>query len=178
MKFKVFYWQSYIIQVAKEWNIDVTSDSVVEPKDTVVVTCEEDNVVASTKIHDYMFRPTAFNKDSLYEFLRHTDVKKMSPTAKRMLVKSDSATANYPLEDNDFNMDDEDGSTCDGENSESEFKSEQHVERTTSDELCYEFLDDHTKRKTHAVFKLKNNKTYTLTYAGGPLPHIDIGDYE
>ncbi|KAJ3479493.1 hypothetical protein NLI96_g9013 [Meripilus lineatus] len=38
------------------------------------------------------------------------------------------------------------------------------------DKHCYEFQDDHPNKDTHAVFKLKGDRSYILNYKGVPLP--------
>ena len=46
------------------------------------------------------------------------------------------------------------------------------------DHACYQFKEGHPNCETHAVFKLKNDKSYVLNFVGGTLPRRDKGDRE
>lgn len=227
MKFKVFFWYSYFLPVARLWGFDLKGDfpgkqdvdetdesEDPEDSDRVILKSDKDHgILPWSKVNHYIYRPHVFENYSLYDFLRLTDVKKMSPSDKSKLIPDSTPCSVEETESSDED-DDSDNGLVDDENlkvSESsiplpspldeskpeeveevphqvdetehcaiplpcpvpESKPEEGVEdllHEVDDQRCYEFQDGHPNKPTHAVFKLKGNRSYILNYKGVPLP--------
>ncbi|EIW52163.1 uncharacterized protein TRAVEDRAFT_84602, partial [Trametes versicolor FP-101664 SS1] len=74
--FKVFHWRSYVRQVREDTEeAGAVSDAAA---DRVMLGMSGGGVVPLSKINDYKFRPRRFAEWTLYDFLRLTDVRRLS----------------------------------------------------------------------------------------------------
>ena len=123
-------------------------------------------------MNDYIFRPDAFSDYSLYDFLRLTDVKKLTAAMKRVLIVPQSPCA-HPNEITNRAEEAEEETY-----NENEGHSDMPESIPVDDHACYQFKEGHPNCETHAVFKLKNDKSYVLNFVGGTLPRRDKGNRE
>ncbi|EIW54150.1 uncharacterized protein TRAVEDRAFT_81705, partial [Trametes versicolor FP-101664 SS1] len=73
-RFKVFFWYNYVQHITQQLELSAATDSTEEER--VLVAVQSNTVVAMNKVNDYIYRPVFFEKWSLYDYLRATDVKK------------------------------------------------------------------------------------------------------
>ncbi|KAJ3556734.1 hypothetical protein NM688_g1860 [Phlebia brevispora] len=122
-------------------------------------------LIGLSKISDYTCRPRELEHISLYDYLRFTEVRKLTPDIwKQMHQARRELFLNYEQE-------------CDENDSGSE--SDEHESTTHLDaKQPLQFISDHPLHDTHVVFLLKCTRSLVLNFVGGTLPRRDKGDHE
>ncbi|KAJ3559813.1 hypothetical protein NM688_g118 [Phlebia brevispora] len=169
-KFKVFPWISYVRRVQAAWpsEHDEHDDSDDEEILKLKRTCTGD-IIGTSKVDDYTYRPKEMEKLSLHEFLATTNVEKLTPRlrkrmedARRGHFGSDHIIQEY-VESEDYSPDLDEDDIMDDVN-----------EYT----VPYDFTENHPNYGTHVVFKVKPPTRYVLNFIGGSLPRRDKGNLE
>ncbi|KAL6309553.1 hypothetical protein BKA93DRAFT_723263, partial [Sparassis latifolia] len=163
MRFKTFYWYSFVKYVSQLAEGVIAEDLL--STDRVVVGMVRDNVVPITRINDYIFRPSGFETWTLYDYLRKTIAKRMSPGFCLSCIDDvDNSDGKSSIPNDDFVSEDEVEESADtSEAIADNVHPEYHI-----------FLCGHPARSTHAVCMLKSPKI--LNFVGGSLPRNDKGD--
>lgn len=188
MKFKPFYWYLYVTPVARAWNFNlsttVTTTETEDNSERVMLKRTRDGILPWSKVHDYILRPPAFEHYSLYEFLRTTVVKKLDATSSANMERCTRRTPDSKLKDivvQDLSSEEAAQETLGPDipdNVEFDDDLDEEIEEIPVFTQCYEFSAGHPNRKSHAVFKVKDERAFILNYIGGLLPRPDQGDCE
>lgn len=151
-RFKVFFWYNYIQHVRRDFPPDSQNADVDIDAERVLVGLERNKVVPMNKINDYVFRPEYFEKWSLYDYLRATDVYKMAK--KKASVSEDHSDS---ASDDSSDSEPEDRVPC---------------------SRSHRFLRGHPQRASHVVRMVPDSDHYVLNFVGGTLPRIDRGELD
>jgi hypothetical protein len=65
-EFVPVYWKNYVREVLKCWRSEEDLEEIV-PKKLVVQKSEQGKYIGFSPVHDYIYRPKIFEKQSLYE---------------------------------------------------------------------------------------------------------------
>ncbi|KAI0367202.1 hypothetical protein BV20DRAFT_909753, partial [Pilatotrama ljubarskyi] len=162
-KFKVFYWYAYVQHALETGPTTASKATVTTCGDTerVVLGHSAEGIVMLNKVNDYVLRPRYFARWSLYDFLRLTDVRKLTE-------KEDFLPC--PCEQSDEESSGEDASS-DSEGP----RAQRSAEGVPS---AHRFLRGHPHRDTHGVFVRSPKDGYILNFVGRGLPRADKGDRE
>ncbi|KAI0355691.1 hypothetical protein OH77DRAFT_1402844, partial [Trametes cingulata] len=157
--FKVFYWYAYV-QHALETASPDERDAEDEGAERVVLGRTTAGVVVVNKVNDYVLRPRFFERWTLYDFLRQTDVRRL--TEKEAFLPCPS----------------EDSEESSGEEVTSDSGSSSRARSTGGVPCAHRFLRRHPQRDSHGVFLRSAEDKYVLNFVGRGLPRADKGDRE
>jgi len=202
-KFTVVYWKNYVGEVLSSWRSDNDMQDIVPEK--LVLQKSKGKYVGFTAVHDYIYRPQAFENKSLYEWVQMS-IKCKAPSKKHDSIDSDdeldiigqtlkdtvllSSPSKYKatVEDADDDTDDELNIHTDDENYLEE-RPEIELDQTLSSEEILKseipanrklhfFLKDHPLYETHRVYYDERRSNIVPNFVGGSLPRADRGDRE
>ncbi|OJT04379.1 hypothetical protein TRAPUB_4922, partial [Trametes pubescens] len=159
-KFRVFYWYAYVQHFLNS-SSELTDTTLDHPDDRVLLGMTTDGVVVMNKVNDYVFRPPCFQHQSLYDFMRLSDVRKLSERDRFVPVQSDDASDSSSVSESD-----------------SEEDTAPDASARYSAPRAHRFISGHPLRKTHGVFIRNDPSPYVLNFVGRALPRPDKGDRE
>ncbi|KAJ7248014.1 hypothetical protein C8J57DRAFT_1438014 [Mycena rebaudengoi] len=190
LDFKVFWWKSYVNEVLKSWPSAYDDESVLKedndpnahdlrPEDIedgveeerVVVAHGADGYVGITNMDDYVHRPAALNKMTLYDFFQISERKKRTPTQFKKFIES---LDENPLDqsESDVDMEGQDNTELDMDEIELD-----RVSETTPEISSGPFMPSHPLYRTHyLIIDKRKLETTVPNFAGGALPRADQGD--
>ena len=188
-----FYWRSFVNEAR---SVFLTSmEEVDDFPEKVILNKSKGKIVAFSKVHDYIYRPSAFGAVNLYDWIRCANKKRKSSKS----FKENSTKHNR--EENEYNTDSEDelniidnpfiGGGTKVETESDWIESDQTFE-DMDDELnindndeyfedetrFYSFLPDHPKYHTYEVQCKSLSELVVPNFIGGTLPRRDQGDQE
>jgi hypothetical protein len=93
-KFVPFYWRGYVKEVLSAWDEDYAIVDLEGVEDKVVINKNQGQFVGLSKVSDYVFRPSMYERVSLYDWIclyhksvkRHTRQKKVGDAVKKSLM--------------------------------------------------------------------------------------------
>lgn len=159
----------------------------------VVIGYSNENVVALSRVNDYLYRPVVMENWSLHDFLARADVKRVTARRKRDKgAEARDCAAEVSLEDNEEDQTlIEDDVVEFGEDIAPEPEPEAHRETGASGNAPRDhqsdlargfagyFVEPHPNHATHGCHLLPiSHRPYTLNFVGGALPRPDKGDRE
>ena len=97
-EFKPFYWYSHMRFVASACGVDLGSKDSNGKGDSVRIGVgSEEELVAHSKVHDYIYRPSELSELCLYDFVRITTVKPRRGKANVSLILSSNSVDSVRL---------------------------------------------------------------------------------
>ncbi|EDQ98317.1 uncharacterized protein LACBIDRAFT_336072 [Laccaria bicolor S238N-H82] len=200
-KFTLFYWKNFVREARNPWMITTendTSKSAVsdekEMPEKVVLQKYEGMYIGLSNVYDYIYRPIAYEKMSLYDWIRKAKKEKHTKEEQQEF------DAHYDKNENEVESDDESvtegedelnflgggATTCDiedesidellGEDSDDELNNYENFYNDEPD--SQEFLPDHPQHCTHKVVVVDEENALIPNFVGGGLPRRDQGDRE
>ncbi|KAJ7764348.1 hypothetical protein B0H16DRAFT_1310771, partial [Mycena metata] len=205
--FAPFAWRSYAYFVRKFWHHDdIAEDDHRVLDEKVELTTDQGNLVASSAVDDYRYRPIVFENVTLYEWVQCSAKKRRTKKEQADFLAELEAESKYriPSHKNQFqhyimtSSDDSDADYSDNYNSDEDVSDEQDIlscsdwDTDDDDETVYikqakidkrrripnhPFLKDHPKFKTHCVAcDFSKLDSVIPNFIGGALPRADKGD--
>ncbi|KAF9455717.1 hypothetical protein BDZ94DRAFT_1293114 [Collybia nuda] len=166
-KFVAFYWKNYVREVLKSWRSEEDLEAEI-PEKVVVQKDESGEYVGFSKVHDYVYRPKAFEDKTLYEWVQ------MSTRVKISKTEMDS-------DDDDISTDEESDSENDNDNEKTTIfntKSGTDTDNENDDSDDCSFLKGHPLHRTHKIQFDQRKNNIVPNFIGGSLPRCDRGDRE
>lgn len=202
--FKTVYWMTYLRHIQRELHRDADAADIEHAAGTplqaeyadserVVIGYSNENVVALSRVNDYLYRPVVMENWSLHDFLARADVKRVTARRKRDKgAEARDCAAEVSLEDNEEDQTlIEDDVVEFGEDIAPEPEPEAHRETGASGNAPRDhqsdlargfagyFVEPHPNHATHGCHLLPiSHRPYTLNFVGGALPRPDKGDRE
>jgi hypothetical protein len=135
-KFVPFYWRGYVKEALNSWAEVQESEKVADLDnlpDKVVINKSQGKFIGLSKVNDYVYRPSAYEKVSLYDWIRFAEKTKK----RRMIKKAVGEAADEP----DFEEDSDDELNIQPAKVEIELKEEVTEHDTTVPPLA-DFIED------------------------------------
>lgn len=85
-KFAKFYWRSFVREVEQAWGIK-TEYANGKPADMVVLSREDNKLIPLCSVFDYVYRPSACEHMTLYDWIRRATKERMSKTMQQTVAK-------------------------------------------------------------------------------------------
>ncbi|KAJ3557162.1 hypothetical protein NM688_g1617 [Phlebia brevispora] len=173
-RFKVFPWVSFVKRVRLATEDTAAEDDNVEDEMLVLKRTKTGDIIGTTKINDYIYRPAEFHAYCLYDFLSLTTTEKLTAKTRE---RTRAARAAHLSSDVQRQLEEEHAELDEEENDEEDDEPEDR-EREIDYKETFHFLPQHPNHDTHGVFLLKPHQRYLLNFVGGTLPRPDKGDHE
>jgi hypothetical protein len=195
LNFKVFWWKSYVSEVAKLWHTkpfdepdkitksaqvgeSESSEDESGEDDRLVLLRAEGQYVGATNVDDYIHRPPSFETTSLYEFFQMTSRKKRTEKQKQdfvtSLAEAPSGGVNFELA-TEPTPDDDDWLDNDLE----EVAQDEAIGNKSDAVSIHAFQPGHELYKTHYIrCDRRDLEKVAPNFVGGALPRMDQGDRE
>ena len=181
-RFVPFYWLSFVQEVRKAWDEDLTG----EPPQKIGMLKRNGRIVGISYVHDYIHRPKELDDVSLYDWISTYKREKLSNKNKRKALPSsslddeaveeslceDDAIQDEPADLGDGSEDSDDDSEEGGPN-----KFPEHAKVTTvAGKGMLHFTTDHPLFATHGLKRLPS--PLVPNFVGQTLPRRDQSDRE
>ena len=189
-KFPTFYWKNYVREALKPWRSQEDLETILPEK--VVVQKSQNEYIGFSSVHDYMYRPKAYEDKTLYEWIQMASRVKVSKSQRHDVdIENDELNClseikpsvskekelPYPesdAESDELNINDTnlplDNIIVDDD--------DEDITLDTSGDKLQPFLKAHPLYRTHKA-NFDNSKTKMVpNFVGGSLPRCDRGDRE
>jgi hypothetical protein len=201
-KFTLFYWKNFVREARNPWITTTENDTMEsavlnerEMPEKLVLQKYEGTYVGLSNVYDYIYRPTAYERMSLYDWIRK------AKKEKRSKEEQQEFDAHYEKDEKEVDSSD-DESVTEGEDelnflgggapmsdiedesvheslAEESFDELNDYENVYDDEPdSQEFLPDHPQCSTHKVIVVDEENALVPNFVGGGLPRCDQGDRE
>ena len=188
-----FYWRSFVREARSVFQTPL--EEIEDFPEKIVLNKSKGKFVALSKVHDYIYRPSAFGTVNLYDWIRCTNKKrKSSKNCKEDPIKDDK-------EEDENNTDSEDelniidnpfvggGTNIETESDwvesdqiyedmDDELNINENVEYYEDDSRFHSFLSDHPQHHIYEVQCKSLSELIVPNFIGGTLPRRDQGDQE
>jgi hypothetical protein len=186
-----FYWKSFVREARSVFLSPL--EEIEDFPEKVVLNKSKGKYVALSKVHDYIYRPSAFRIVNLYDWIRCANKnKKTSKHCKENLTQDKIIDENNTDSDDELNIIDNNTFIGGGTNVDTEsdwIASDQTYEKTDdelnicdNDEYCedetkfHSFLPDHPQHHIYEVQCKSLSQLVVPNFIGGTLPRCDQGD--
>jgi Helitron helicase-like domain at N-terminus/PIF1-like helicase len=172
-----FQWRGYVREVLNAWddNEDIKRN-VDNCKEKLIIQKEDMSLIGVSKIFDYIYRPSMYERVCLYDWIRFS-----SKTRKRKLKKSKKTKNNLKSEnENNYdNMDDisEDDSVNYMTDEEAD-KDNNSDNEENNGKVDHWFQSEHPQYKSHKIRMKKYDDRVFPCFLPDHLPRPDYGDRE
>ena len=188
-----FYWRSFVREARSVFLTPL--EEIEDFPDKIVLNKSKGKFVALSKVHDYIYRPSAFRIVNLYDWIRCANKKRKS--AKH--CKENSTKGDRIMDENNTDSEDElniiDNSFIGGgtkvetdsdwiasdqtyEDMDDELNIDDNDEYYEAETLFHSFLPDHPQHHTYEVQCKSLSELIVPNFIGGTLPRSDQGDQE
>ena len=198
-EFVNFYWRSFVREARSVFSTPL--EEIDNMPEKVLLNKSKGKFVALSNVHDYIYRPSAFNSINLYDWIRRANKKRKSTKQRKDDMLQEDITEH--AEDYDNNSDSEDeldiiggnfiggGNNIDAcesesdwvefdqaENMDDELNIDENVQYNKDDTQFRSFLPDHPQYNTHEIQCISLSEFLVPNFIGGTLPRCDQGDHE
>ena len=200
-KFTLFYWKNYVREARSAWldtennTTNLFNTEYKDAPDKVVLQKYDGTYIGISSVYDYIYRPTAYERMSLYDWIRKAKKDKRSKEDQQEFdVHYDKDELESNAEDDSTDTEEEDEINFlgggDSISDDIEDELEEQIENIDSeDELNnyqdvhdehdgHDFLSEHPQYRTHKVTVVDEGHALVPNFVGGGLPQCDQGDRE
>ena len=186
-----FYWKSFVREACSVFLTPL--EEIEDFPEKIVLNKSKGKFVALSKVHDYIYRPSAFGTVNLYDWIRCANKKRKSLKS----YKENSAKDDMISDENSTDSEDElniiDNSFIGGgtnietdwiasdqtyEDMDDELNIDTNDEYYEDDSRFHSFLPDHPQHHTYEVQCKSLSELVVPNFIGGTLPRCDQGDRE
>ena len=175
-RFVLFYWLSFVQEVRKAWDEDLTG----EPPQKIGMLKQNGKIVRVSYVHDYIHRPEELDDMSLYTWIsayKRGRLPKKTKTKTAQVSSLDrealEETDHEEDKDRDVAQDHPTDNDSDGHEGRPEILDE---DTTANSKGMLRFMADHLLFSTHGVRRLPS--PLVPNFVGWTLPHRDQSDQE
>ncbi|KAI4294022.1 hypothetical protein K525DRAFT_149542, partial [Schizophyllum commune Loenen D] len=188
-EFVVFWWRNYVNRVLDDWPDSIRTRAFEE---RLVLKREQDQVIATSVVDDYVYRPRRYENYSLYEWIQCAKKSKRTPNQLKAHLEGNAERLRdgSAYADDTDDADDEDVGAPQRPDILEDIEriprvvplmdGEQKSPLTINRQPPYQsFLDTHPQHNSHHVWCDPSKREYIVpNFVGGAIPRSDQGDRE